>query len=189
MKRWLRLALVIVIVIGVIALLAYGFTRDARYIRSPLIAKQAASFSLTLFDGKVIRLEDLRGKVVFLNFWASWCIPCRAEAKTLEAAWQKYKDRGVVFLGVNVQDKEEDGRAFIKEFGITYLNGRDASGKTAVDYGVWGIPESFFIDRQGRITYKHAGEISAQIIAAKLDEAMQGIVSAGEGKGEYRSVQ
>ena len=189
MKSWIRLVLVIAIVGGIVGLLAYGFTRDARYIQSPLIAKQAPSFTLALFDGKVIRLEDFRGKVVFLNFWASWCVPCRAEAKTLEAAWRKYKDRGVVFLGANIQDKEEDAWAFLKEFGITYLNGRDESGRIAVDYGVWGIPESFFIDPQGRITYKHVGEISAQIIDAKLDEAVRGIVSAGEGKGEYRSVQ
>ncbi len=188
MKRWVRLALLTIIVVGVIALLAYGFTRDARYIRSPLISTEAPSFTLTLFDGRVIRLEDFRGKVVFLNFWASWCVPCREEAKRLEAAWQKQKDRGVVFLGIDIQDKEEDARAFIKEFGITYLNGRDASGKIAVDYGTWGIPESFFIDGQGRITYKHVGEIGAQTIIAKLAEAMRGIVSA-EGKGEYRSVQ
>jgi cytochrome c biogenesis protein CcmG/thiol:disulfide interchange protein DsbE len=95
----------------------------------------------------------------------------------------------VVFLGIDIQDKEEDAWAFLKEFGITYLNGRDASGRIAVDYGVWGIPESFFIDRQGQITYKHVGEVGAQTIAAKLDEALRGIVSVQEGKGEYRSVQ
>ena len=189
MKRWIRLAIVAVIVGGVVGLLAYGFTRDARYIRSPLIAKRAPSFTLTLFDGKVIRLEDFRGKVVFLNFWASWCVPCRAEAKTLEAAWQKYKDRRIVFLGIDIQDKEEDARAFMKEFGITYLNGRDASGKIAIDYGVWGIPETFFIDRSGGVTYKQVGEIGAQTITVKMDEALRGIVSATEGKGEYRSVQ
>ena len=92
-------------------------------------------------------------------------------------------------MGVNIQDKEGDAVAFLKEFGITYLNGRDASGKIAVDYGVWGIPETFFIDRSGRITYKHAGALTAPIITAKLDEALRGVVSAGEGKGEYRSVQ
>jgi cytochrome c biogenesis protein CcmG/thiol:disulfide interchange protein DsbE len=94
----------------------------------------------------------------------------------------------VVFLGVNIQDKEEDARAFTKEFGITYLNGRDTDGKIAVDYGVWGIPETFFIDPQGRITYKHAGELRTQTIVAKVDEALRSIVSA-EGKGEYRSVR
>ena len=169
-------------------LLAYGFTRDARHIPSPLIATQAPPFTLTLFSGEKIRSEDLVGKAIILNFWASWCIPCRAEAHTLESAWHKYKNQRVVFIGVNIQDKEEDARAFIKEFSITYVNGPDASGKIAIDYGVWGIPETFFIDPQGRITYKHAGEITTPIVEAKLSEALKGVVSA-EGKGEYRSVR
>jgi cytochrome c biogenesis protein CcmG, thiol:disulfide interchange protein DsbE len=181
--------LVGVIAAGVISLLAYGFTRDARYIQSPLVGRQAPPFTLTVFDGKAISLEDLRGKVVFLNFWASWCVPCRAEAEALEAAWKKYKDRGVVFLGVNIQDKEEDARGFLKEFGITYMNGRDETGKIAIDYGVWGIPETFFIDHQGRITYKHAGALGVPLITTKLDQALLGIVSAEEGKGEYRTVR
>ncbi|HEX9868553.1 MAG TPA: TlpA disulfide reductase family protein, partial [Candidatus Tectomicrobia bacterium] len=78
---------------------------------------------------------------------------CRAEARTLEAAWQKYKERDVVFLGVNIQDREEAARGFLQEFGITYPNGRDGAGKLAIDYGVWGLPETFIIDRDGRITY------------------------------------
>src|SRR6184192_4298203 len=140
-KVWTKVGSVVVIAGGMIGLLAYGFTRDARYIQSPLVARQAPSFTLTLFDGKVVRLADFRGKAVLVNFWASWCVPCRAEAGALESAWQKYKDRGVVFLGVNIQDKEEDARAFMKEFGITYLNGRDASGKIAVDYGCGAFPK------------------------------------------------
>ena len=189
MKSWIRLGLASSIVGLLIALLAYGFTRDARYIQSPLIATQAPSFALMLFDGKSVRLEDFRGKVVLINFSASWCIPCRAEAVALENAWKKNKDRGVVFIGVNIQDRGEDARAFMKKFGITYLNGRDESGKIAIDYGVWGIPETFFSDPQGRITYKHAGELKAPMIQAKLDEALAGIVSAGGGKGEYRSIR
>ena len=189
MKPWIRLAVAGVTVGGVIGLLAYGFTRDARYIQSPLVAKQAPSFVLTLFDGRTIKLEDLRGKVVFLNFWASWCVPCRAEAKALEETWKKYKDRGVIFLGIDIQDTEKDARAFIQEFEITYMNGRDDTGKIAIDYGVWGIPETFFIDRQGRITYKHVGGLGLPTITAKLDQALSGIVSAEEGKGEYRTVR
>lgn len=138
---------------------------------------------------KVIRLEDFRGKTVLVNFWASWCIPCRAEASALESAWRKQKERAVVFLGVNTQDKEDDAKAFIKEFGITYLNGPDPNGNIAVNYGVWGIPQTFFIDPQGRITYKHAGELKPSIIAMKLDEAMRGIVIASDGESEYRSAQ
>jgi cytochrome c biogenesis protein CcmG, thiol:disulfide interchange protein DsbE len=107
----------------------------------------------------------------------------------IENAWRKYKDRGVVFLGVNIQDKEEDARAFMKEFGITYLNGRDTSEKIVADYGVWGIPETFFIDPQGRITYKHAGELKMPVVVSKLDDALRGIVSAQEGKSDYGSVR
>jgi cytochrome c biogenesis protein CcmG/thiol:disulfide interchange protein DsbE len=188
MTRWMRLVFVALAVGGFIGILAYGFTRDERYIRSPLTAQQAPPITLTLFDGEVIKLEDFRGKAVLVNFWASWCVPCRAEAPALESAWQKHKDKAVVFIGVNIQDKEENARAFMKEFGVTYLNGPDPDGKIAVDYGVWGIPETFFINPQGKITYKHAGELKLPIIATKLDEAMRGIVSA-EGKGEYRSVQ
>ena len=175
-KVWIRLGFIISIVGGIAGLLAYGFTRDSRSIQSPLIAKQAPSFKLALFSRGTLTLKDLPGKAVLINFWASWCVPCRAEAKTLEAAWQKYKDRGVVFLGIDIPDKEEDARAFMKEFGITYF------------YGVWGIPETFFIDAQGRITYKHAGEIRAETVIAKLDDALRGIVSS-EGKSDYRSVR
>jgi len=184
-----RLLIIVGIIVPLVWLLAYGFSRDPRYISSPLIGLQAASFTLPLFDGGTIRLEDLRGKVVFLNFWASWCPPCRAEARTLEAAWQRYKDRGVVFLGIDIQDTEQDARAFLREFGITYLNARDASGKVAIEYGVWGIPETFFVDREGRITYKQVGALGWPIITAKLDEALRGIVSAKEGRGDYRSVR
>ncbi len=184
-----RLLITVVIVIPIVWLLAYGFSHDPRYIQSPLIARQAPSFTLPLFGGGTIRLEDLRGKVVFLNFWASWCPPCRAEARTLEAAWQRYKDRGIVFLGIDIQDTEQDARAFLKEFGITYLNARDASGEVAIEYGVWGIPETYFIDRKGRITYKQVGALGWPIITAKLDEALRGIVSAEEGRGDYLPIR
>jgi len=186
---WRRLLITVVIVIPIVWLLAYGFSRDPRYIQSPLIARQAPSFTLPLLDGGTITLEDLRGKVVFLNFWASWCPPCRAEARTLEAAWQRYKDRGIVFLGIDIQDTVQDARAFLKEFGITYVNAWDASGEIAIEYGVWGIPETFFIDREGRITFKQVGALGWPIITAKLDEALRGIVSAEEGRGDYRPIR
>ena len=94
-----------------------------------------------------------------------------------------------MFLGIDIQDTEQDARAFLKEFGITYLNARDASGEVAIEYGVWGIPETFFIDREGRITFKQVGALGMPTIMAKLDEALEGIVSAEEGRGEYRSVR
>jgi len=184
-----RLVITLLIIVPILALLAYGFTRDSRYITSPLIAKPAAPFTLTMFDSKKVTLEDLRGKAVFLNFWASWCPPCREEAKDLEAAWQKIKDKNMVFVGVALQDTDENSREFLKEFNVTYPNGKDESGKIAVDYGTWGIPESFFIDPRGRITYKHVGGIRAALVVAKINEAANGIVSAQEGRGDYNPVR
>ncbi len=189
MLAWRRLLVVIGLLIPLIALLVYGFTRDSRYIQSPLIGRPAPDFTLILFNGGSISVKDLRGKAVLLNFWASWCPPCRVEAPALEGGWQTYKEKGVVFLGVNIQDKEPDARAFIEEFGLTYPNGWDVREKVAVNYGVWGIPETFFLDREGRITYKHVGAVERGTILAKVNEAMQGIVSAGEGKGTYQAVR
>jgi cytochrome c biogenesis protein CcmG/thiol:disulfide interchange protein DsbE len=186
---WRRVIITGLTIAPLLALFAYGFMRDARYIHSPLIAKPAASFTVTLFDGTKLNSEGLKGKAIFLNFWASWCPPCRAEAKDLEAAWRKVKADNVVYVGVALQDTDENARAFLKEFDVSYPNGRDESGKIAVDYGVWGIPESFFIDPQGRITYKHTGGIRAALVESKLAEALNGIVTAQEGKGEYQQVR
>jgi cytochrome c biogenesis protein CcmG/thiol:disulfide interchange protein DsbE len=186
---WQRLAIALLLIAPILALLAFGFTRDARYITSPLLAKPAAPFTVTLFDGKKLTSDDLRGKAVFLNFWASWCPPCRAEARDLEAAWQKVKDKNMVFIGVALQDTDQNSLEFLKEFNVTYPNGKDESGKIAVDYGTWGIPESFFIDPQGRITFKHVGGIRAALVIAKLEEAAKGIISAHEGKGDYQPIR
>ena len=186
---WRRILIVLAAVLALVGLLAYGFSRDPRYITSPLVGHQAPPLTITLFDGEKLSLAELRGKAVFVNFWASWCPPCRAEARELEASWRRWKDEGIVFLGVNIQDTEKDALEFLKEFDITYPNGRDASGKTAIDYGVWGIPETFFIDPTGRITYKHVGTLGSAIIAAKLAEAQRGIVSAKEGKGAYQTIR
>ena len=186
---WRRLIVTLAIIVPLIGILAYGFYRDPRYIPSPMVGRAAPPLALALFDGGKLSLADLRGKVVFLNFWASWCPPCRSEAKEMEQTWQRLKSDNVVFVGVQIQDTEENGRAFIKEFNITYPTGLDVSGRIAIDYGVWGIPETFFIDAEGRITYKHVGGISPAIIIAKVGEARQGIVSAKEGKGDYQSIR
>jgi cytochrome c biogenesis protein CcmG/thiol:disulfide interchange protein DsbE len=188
---WKRVGGFVAIAVPVLALLGYGFTRDAKDIPSPLVARPAPGFTLPLMgpDGGTVSLEQLRGKVVLLNFWASWCAPCRAEARLLEDASRRYADLGVVFLGVNIQDKDDPARLFLREFGVTYPNARDESGQVAIDYGVWGIPETFFIDRQGRITYKHVGALDSPTLTAKLDETARGIVSGSEGRGAYGSVR
>lgn len=184
-----RLLPVLAVIVPLLGLLAYGFTRDPRDIPSSLIGKPAPPFTLTLFDGGTVSLAALRGKVVLLNFWASWCIPCRREARALEAGWRAYRDRGAVFVGVDIQDREADALAFLREFGVTYSNGPDPGSRIAIDYGVYGIPETFIIDREGRITYKHIGALGRETMTAKLEEAVRGVVSAGEDRGEFRSIR
>ena len=186
---WRRILLTFIAIVPLIAILAYGFFHDPRYIPSPMVGRSAPPFTLTLFNGDKLSLADLRGKVVFVNFWASWCPPCLAEAKELELAWRELDNKDVVFIGIQIQDTEQNGRAFVNEFNITYPTGLDASGRIAIDYGVWGIPESFFVDPDGRITYKHVGGIGPAVVAAKIGEARRKIVSAKEGKGEYQSIR
>jgi cytochrome c biogenesis protein CcmG/thiol:disulfide interchange protein DsbE len=183
------LTAVLLLVFALLGVLAYGFRTDPRAIPSPLVRAPAPDFQLTLFDGSFVRLSDYRGKAVVLNFWASWCIPCREEAPLLEAAWRALKDRDVVFLGVNIQDSEEAATAFIREFGLSFPNGRDAAAKIAIDYGVYGIPETFFIDRQGRITAKVIGPLGPETLVARARDALQGIASAEERRPGYQSVR
>ncbi len=187
MRHW-KLAFVLAAATGVIGLLAYGLTTDPRAVPSTMVGKPAPDFSLRLFNGRTVRLSDFRGKVVLLNFWASWCPPCRDEAPLLETAWQRYEKQEVIFLGVDIQDREEAAREFLREFRISYSNGRDDRNRIAIDYGVYGIPETYFIDPDGRITAKYIGALDWKILAARLGEASRGIVST-EGKSrDYRSI-
>jgi cytochrome c biogenesis protein CcmG/thiol:disulfide interchange protein DsbE len=183
-----RLAIATAIVLplaGLLALLGFGFTVEPRYVPSPMLGRRAPDFALELFDGGILKLADLRGRVVVVNFWASWCVPCREEARVLEAAWRRYAGP-VTFVGVNTQDQEEPARAFLREFGISYPNGPDPAGRITIDYGVWGIPETFVLDPEGRITYKHVGAIDPRTLEAKLEEAARSVTSGAEGRGDYQ---
>jgi cytochrome c biogenesis protein CcmG/thiol:disulfide interchange protein DsbE len=159
--------------VPVLALLAYGFRLNPRDIPSPLVGRPAAVFALTSFDGAPMTLEALRGQVVVLNFWASWCYPaCYEEAPVLERGWRAYRDRGVVVLGVDIQDKDEAGRKFIHDFSLTFPNAPDPTGKVSVDYGVYGVPETFFIDREGRIRVKHVSAVTEQVFRETVEKLL-----------------
>ena len=128
-------------------------TTEARrtLIRGKTEVEAAPPFELTLFNQESLSLADLDGKVVVLNFWASWCPPCRFEMPDFEAAWKEYRDEGVVFVGIAVSDSEEDARSFAEETGVTYPIGLDGEGVTSVAYEVTSLPTTVFIDREGRI--------------------------------------
>jgi cytochrome c biogenesis protein CcmG/thiol:disulfide interchange protein DsbE len=171
--RWLRWAIPAA-VLPVLALLAYGFWTNPREIPSPLLGRAATPFALTTFDKAPLALEDLRGKIVVLNFWASWCIPaCYDEAPALERTWLAYKDKGVVVVGVNVQDTEAPAKKFLARFGHSFPNAPDPKGHVAVDYGVYGVPETFFIDRRGRVRFKHVGALTDEAARQRLDSLIE----------------
>jgi cytochrome c biogenesis protein CcmG/thiol:disulfide interchange protein DsbE len=155
--------------IPVLALLAYGFRTNPREIPSPLVGRPAAAFRLTSFAGRPIALDTLRGRVVVLNFWASWCYPaCYEEAPALERSWREWRDRGVTVVGVAIQDTEDKAKKFIEDFGLTFVNAPDATGRVSIDYGVYGVPETFFIDRRGRIRAKHVGPVTDEVFRATV---------------------
>ena len=153
------------------------------------LGRLAPPFTINLIDEKELRLKDLRKNVVFLNFWASWCTPCKAGARELEAAWRKSKNRDVVFLGIDIQDDQaEYALRYLKNYGITYPTGWD-DGNISRMYRVWGIPKSFIISPEGKITYIHMGTINSATITAKIGEARKGVVTVKEGRGLFESLK
>lgn len=115
-------------------------------------------------------LASLDGKVRVVNFWASWCHPCKQEAGRLESAWRRWRSRGVVFVGVDYNDFDKDGRRFLEKHGITYANVKDGPGASAGPWGLTGVPETYFVDRRGRVTDHVALEITAQ----QLEDGIRG---------------
>ena len=138
----------------------------------PVAIRPAPPFSLTLLDGRQFDLAAARGKPVVINFWASWCIPCEEEAAVLEQASRAYRDR-VVLIGVNVQDTEPLARDFLRRFGVTYPNGRDATGAIAVEYGMSGVPETYFVDRDGQLVRKWQGALDEARLRSFLDDLVR----------------
>jgi cytochrome c biogenesis protein CcmG/thiol:disulfide interchange protein DsbE len=135
----------------------------------------APDFSLPALDGSGnIVLSELRGDVVVLNFWASWCVPCRREAPALQAAWEDYRDRGVQFIGVNHQDARASAQAYERELGITYPSVFDPAGDVALDFGLLGLPTTLIVDGDGRIAYRFTGYLEERSLREAIDDALAG---------------
>ena len=149
----------VLVLAGVVFLLALIGVQLVRTQRGVKVGDRVPEdLVLITYDGERYRLGDLRGKVVFINFWASWCKPCEEEAPYLQEAWTQLADRGdVLFLGVAWTDTDEKARAYLKRFQITYPNGPDLGTRWAQVFRIRGVPETYILDREGRLAYIKIG--------------------------------
>jgi cytochrome c biogenesis protein CcmG, thiol:disulfide interchange protein DsbE len=174
--RWTALTAAALAVVTV-AVLGSRIGSDPGIVRSPLVGRPAPAARLPYLDrGGSLSLGDLRGQVIVVNFWASWCAPCRREHPALLAAADQFRDAGVRFVGILYQDQPEEATAFLDELGrgagYAYLT--DPDSRTALDFGLFGIPETFFIDRRGVVVAQITGESTAALLSDTLTEILAG---------------
>ena len=166
-----------VIVLGLIILLAFGFTTDPKKVPSPLMGRPAPDFQVDELNGEQkFSLSEFKGIPIVLNFWASWCAECRTEAVILENFFQKYgvNNKQLVMIGIAIQDSPKNAKAFARHFGKTYLLGLDDdAGNIALDYGIYGVPETFFIDPEGIIFHKTIGMVTTELMEQKFKPFLQ----------------
>lgn len=181
--NWRRALIAPLLALPVIGLLAWGLTRDPGDIPSPLPGGQAPTFALGIFAAGVpplalplqdtVRLAALRDTVVVVNFWASWCLACRDEHDDLTRSALSYAAQPVRFVGVLYQDRPAAAISWITEMGgQSYPSVDDPRSRTAIDYGLYGVPETFIIDASGRIAHKQTGPITAAILRRVVDSLL-----------------
>jgi cytochrome c biogenesis protein CcmG, thiol:disulfide interchange protein DsbE len=164
----MRFAIPIALFLALAAFLAVGLTKDPRTVPSPLIDKAAPTFQLAqLHDpAKAFAPADMKGKVWMLNVWASWCVSCRVEHPLLVEMARK---NVVPIVGLNYKDERQAGVQWLQRFGNPYaLSAYDVEGKVGIDYGVYGVPETFVIDKEGVIRYKQIGPITPEALESKI---------------------
>lgn len=160
-------------IFALLALLAFGLLRNQE---GPVtIGETAPNFTLTTFNGEQISLEDLKGKVVVLNFWASWCKPCEEEAAELETAWRIYQPGGeVVFLGVDYVDTETEAMVYLEKFDVTYPNGPDLRTQISQAFRIRGVPETYILDQDGKLAaFKISPFLSLAEIQGMIDPLLE----------------
>jgi cytochrome c biogenesis protein CcmG/thiol:disulfide interchange protein DsbE len=162
--------------LAVATLLGYGLSRgtDSTGSTSQPVGTLAPDFRLPSLAGSDISLADYRGRPVFVYFWASWCLPCRDEAPVLETAWREFRDSGLVIIGINIQDSDDAASGFVQEYNMTFPVARDRDGRVYIDYGVYGVPESFFVGADGRIVQRWIGPLDLGQIRTSLEKLVTG---------------
>lgn len=184
-RRTCRTFLTLSVAAAVLGLLGWGLTRDAFVLPSPLVGNPAPSFDLPVmpessepelgrWQGRdTVSLSETEGLALVVNFWASWCLACREEHPLLSAAADRYRDRGVRFYGILYQDTPANARRFIREMGAqTYPTLLDPKSTTAIDFGVCGVPETYFVSAAGIVAHKHTGPVTADVLRSQIDSLL-----------------
>jgi cytochrome c biogenesis protein CcmG, thiol:disulfide interchange protein DsbE len=170
--NWQRIWMTMAVVVPFVGLLAVGMTLDPRALPSTMPGKPAPEFALAVMESRnapegpqTASLEAHRGDVVVLNFWASWCIACRSEHASLSRIASMYEGQGVQFYGVLYNDSPQNAQRYIQQQGgQSYPTLLDPGTRTAIDYGLYGVPETFFIGPDGQIAYKHVGPVNDALL-------------------------
>ena len=171
-RRTRLLAGVVAAVAAIVALLMTGLGHDPSVFASPLVGRAAPNFTLPQLEGPPVTLAKLRGQIVVINFWASWCTECQVEQAALDQTWQQFQDSGVVVIGVNFQDTIDAARGYVRTDGVTYPVVVDAGSKTALAYGLRGVPETFVVNRSGRIVKHVIGPVGAAGLATEINSML-----------------
>ena len=163
------------IILGLAVVLTLAFRRDPHDIKTGTVGKPAPAFALpSLADGSTVSLDAYKGKVVVLNFWSSWCIPCKVENPALVDAWERYRGTDVVLIGIVFQDTKDAARDYTARLGNTWTSAVDDDGRVALGYGVFGPPETYFIDADGVIAGRHIGPIDEQTLLTGIESLRKG---------------
>ena len=173
MTRRLRVTAQLLALAGVAGLLALLVWKLSHQQHAPPVGSVAPGFTLRRLDGSGrVSLASYRGRPVVLNFWASWCNPCKGEAAVLERDWTRYRSRGVKFLGVDYHDLASDARRFVSAHALTFTMLQDGSGRVTGSYGISQVPETYVLNRQGRIVAHLAGPITDPNFAGEFRSAL-----------------
>ena len=184
-RRTAGTAALVMIIAGFLTLMGFGLAN-----REPVtgnsgitrVGKPASTFVLPAIGGGEVDLADFSGQPIVINFWASWCPPCAQEAPILEDAWRRHAGDGVQFIGVDIQDTDEDAAAYMAEFDVTYPNGVDRVGRVTVDYGIIGLPVTFFVGRSGIVERRWVGAIGEGELESRVAELLEGAAVGDDGE-------
>jgi cytochrome c biogenesis protein CcmG/thiol:disulfide interchange protein DsbE len=192
-----RSVIAVITAVPLIALLAWGLRRDPSYIPSPLPGRDAPAFSLEVFAtgeqsiarsvGDTLSSGEMRGNVLVINFWASWCLACRDEHAALSEVALMYSNRPVKFVGVLYQDRTAAALEWISRMGgQSYPSVNDPRSRTAIAFGLYGVPETFIVDRAGKVAHKQVGPVTRGLLVRLIDSLLFDAESAGSLDGDRR---